>query len=275
MTLEETRPQGHDRARGIVSNRASGSRIEVRTFAPSEALGLVVSNYWSSRWDLCPDAPHTVELLSDPCVNLAFENGAGRLVGLSTHLWRRELVGRGCVRAVKFRAGALRAVAPKVAAHTLADRVVAWREVFSDAPSDFEVQILSAPDDAEAAQRLDAWLTARVARALRPDVALVVKVIERVTDDPTITSVRQMATLAGVAVRSLQELFRTHVGASPKWLIRRVRLQEAARRIERGELANLAALAAELGYSDHAHLSRDFKAATGRTPTAFAREVWR
>ena len=36
--LEETRPTGHGRARGLVSSRESGRRIEARTFAPGAEL---------------------------------------------------------------------------------------------------------------------------------------------------------------------------------------------------------------------------------------------
>lgn len=56
-------------------------------------------------------------------------------------------------------------------------------------------------------------------------------------------------------------------------MIRRHRLQEAALRIERGEDVSLARLAIELGYADQAHLSRDFKAAVGASPKAFALQV--
>ena len=77
-----------------------------------------------------------------------------------------------------------------------------------------------------------------------------------------------------MTIRPLQRLFRDYVGASPKWVIRRHRLQEAAVRLERDGGGSLAALAAELGYADHAHLSRDFKIATGRSPSEFARVVW-
>jgi AraC-like DNA-binding protein len=65
------------------------------------------------------------------------------------------------------------------------------------------------------------------------------------------------------------------VGAPPKWLIRRVRLQEAALRIERGDGPSLAGLAAELGYADQAHLARDFKRAVGKSPGEFAKSVHR
>jgi AraC-like DNA-binding protein len=58
-------------------------------------------------------------------------------------------------------------------------------------------------------------------------------------------------------------------------VIRRKRLQEVALRIERGDRRSLARLAAELGYTDQAHLARDFKSATGKSPTEFAASVHR
>jgi AraC-like DNA-binding protein len=70
-------------------------------------------------------------------------------------------------------------------------------------------------------------------------------------------------------------VFRAHVGATPKHVIRRTRLQEVALRLERGDAVSLSRLAAELGYADHAHLARDFKGATGKSPSAFGRDVWR
>jgi AraC-like DNA-binding protein len=61
----------------------------------------------------------------------------------------------------------------------------------------------------------------------------------------------------------------------PKWVIRRTRLQEVALRVEHGEVTTLAALAAELGYTDQAHLARDFKTAVGKSPSEFGVTVWR
>ena len=63
------------------------------------------------------------------------------------------------------------------------------------------------------------------------------------------------------------------MGASPKWVIRRNRLQEVAARIERGEGTTLTTLAAELGYTDQAHLARDFKSVVGKSPSDFATSV--
>jgi AraC-like DNA-binding protein len=48
-----------------------------------------------------------------------------------------------------------------------------------------------------------------------------------------------------------------------------------ALRLERGDAVSLAWLAAELGYTDQAHLARDFKGAVGKSPSEFAVTVHR
>jgi AraC-like DNA-binding protein len=59
------------------------------------------------------------------------------------------------------------------------------------------------------------------------------------------------------------------VGVSPKWIIRRYRLHEAADRLANGGAADLAELAAALGYYDQAHLTRDFTALVGKSPAEY------
>jgi AraC-like DNA-binding protein len=60
------------------------------------------------------------------------------------------------------------------------------------------------------------------------------------------------------------------VGVSPKWVIRRYRLYEAAERAARGTEVRWADLAAELGFSDQAHLTREFTEALGMPPERYA-----
>jgi AraC-like DNA-binding protein len=74
-------------------------------------------------------------------------------------------------------------------------------------------------------------------------------------------------------VRRLQRLFAEYVGAPPKYVLRRARLHEAAARADdaaSGAGVDWAALAADLGYSDQAHLTRDFTAAVGAPPGRYA-----
>jgi transcriptional regulator GlxA family with amidase domain len=64
-----------------------------------------------------------------------------------------------------------------------------------------------------------------------------------------------------------------HVGLSPAAMIRRRRLQEAAQRVRENPEADLASIAAELGYADHAHLTRDFQAVLGIAPRTYRSEA--
>jgi transcriptional regulator GlxA family with amidase domain len=96
--------------------------------------------------------------------------------------------------------------------------------------------------------------------------------VKRITEDPGLQRVAQLAGASGLSERKLQRLFSDYVGVSPKWVMRRARLHEAALRVEAHGPASVdwAALAADLGYADQAHLTRDFTATLGAPPTRYA-----
>ena len=60
------------------------------------------------------------------------------------------------------------------------------------------------------------------------------------------------------------------MGVGPKWVILRYRIHEALERAESDPEVDWAELAADLGYSDQAHLTRDFTSTIGAPPTALA-----
>lgn len=246
---------------------------------PGPALAALATMLWTTRWDLRGQPPHVAELLADPCVNVAFERGSdgtaakdsARVVGLSTRLFRRELRGTGVIRAVKLRAG-LAGVVLGRRARSLTDKVVPLSSLFGEVEGVIAA-VLEPEDDERGLAALGAWLLERSGGPASADAMLAATLVERAAAEPELLSVTAFAELAGMSPRQLQRLFREHIGASPKWLLRRLRLQEAAVRLEHGGAGALTELAAELGYADHAHFTRDFKAATGKTPASFARQV--
>ncbi|WP_327325367.1 helix-turn-helix domain-containing protein [Streptomyces sp. NBC_01210] len=124
-----------------------------------------------------------------------------------------------------------------------------------------------------------------------PQALRAMALVDLVRTDRSIRRVAELAAAEGVSARSLQRLFAAYVGVGPKWVILRYRIHEALERAESGEGPagegpmgegpgdgersggglDWAALAAELGYSDQAHLVRDFTATVGVPPTAYAR----
>ena len=78
--------------------------------------------------------------------------------------------------------------------------------------------------------------------------------------------VAETARALDVGERHLRTLFTKAVGLSPKQYARVDRVRRVVARCERGEWARLAA---EVGYYDQAHLSREFRAMMGVPPGAF------
>jgi AraC-like DNA-binding protein len=215
-----------------------------------------VEKHWRVSWDLAPDERHVQHVLTHPCAHLVDEAGEARVYGVGTGRYDRTLAGRGRAVGTKFRPGALFSFTG-IPMHELTGRSVAAREAFG------------ADVDAADTAAVGAFLLARLPE---PDegFALVTEAARLTLEDPAVARVEDLATRLAVSVRTLQRLFRERVGVTPKWMLKRYRLHEAAERIAAGEIGDWAALALELGYFDQAHFIRDFKAVVGRSPADYA-----
>ncbi len=79
-------------------------------------------------------------------------------------------------------------------------------------------------------------------------------------------SVAALASGLGLHVRSLERLFREHLGLSPKRLARLIRVRHLLHRLRGAGFQSLAQLSFECGYADQSHMIKDLKALTGRVP---------
>jgi len=85
--------------------------------------------------------------------------------------------------------------------------------------------------------------------------------------------VNQVADAAHTTVRTLERKFKQSAGHTVKDVSGLMRFEQIRNRLWHQPQSNLAALAAEFGYTDQAHLSREFKRYSGTTPAAFARKA--
>jgi AraC-like DNA-binding protein len=76
-----------------------------------------------------------------------------------------------------------------------------------------------------------------------------------------------------VSERHLRRLFRETIGVSPKAFAKVTRFRRAVRAARAENHANWAAIAAEAGYYDQAHLIGEFRAIAGVTPRALLGEL--
>ena len=231
-----------------------------REAAPAD-LQSVIEGFWLVRWDLGGRPSFEQEVLPYPCVNLAFEDGRFMVHGPCTNRFVARLRGAGWVLGAKFTPAGFARLA-RVPMRELVDRVLPLEEATSCAPRSADN-----PTSARAA------MLEFLAPLAGGDAAVerVNALVDRAQDDRSISRADDLARIARVSVRSLHRLFEQFVGVSPKWIIRRARVQEAADRVASGARVDWAAIAQDLGYHDQAHLIRDFRAQIGSTPAAYAR----
>jgi AraC-like DNA-binding protein len=182
---------------------------------------------------------------------------------------------------VRFRPGGFYPFARKSVARWTG-RSVPLRDVVGDIgqmdrawAQSFREEVRECRGDREVCANL---MAARLNRALRqlrvePDETAVriAAAVESLSAKSRARRVADLEQQTGYSQRTLYRLFDRYVGASPGWVIRRYRLHAVVERLTTTSPANLPGLAEELGYSDQAHLIRDFRDMFGVTPGQYVR----
>ncbi|SBT50595.1 helix-turn-helix domain-containing protein [Micromonospora auratinigra] len=250
-------------SRGILDPGRLLRQVRFRRRLPAPALRPYVEHYWLIDWDV--DEPFEQRVVPHPAVNLVCRAQRGEperaeLAGVDPGLFTVTLHGTGRVTGVQFRPGGFRPFWRRPVAELTGRRV----------PFPVAGPICPGSDD-ERCRRVDDLL---LARAPEPDPAATeaTRLVEEIRADRSVLRVTALARRHGVTTRRLQRLFTDHVGVSPKWVIRRYRLQEAIEQAAGGPL-DWSRVAVDLGYADQAHLVREFTAVTGVSPAAYARSL--
>jgi len=259
---------------GVLHASTAATRFTLARYPPPADLAPFVDFCWVIRWDLRGQPPYQQSILPHPNVNLAFEAGGAAVYGVDTKIFTRRLSGAGKALGIRFRPGGFRPFYSRPVC-TLNDCVIPASRVFGPA-ADEACALAMSPAAGDAAMTgAAAGLLRRSWPACDPVAGQVAELVGRITRDQSLYRVAQLAEVSGLPARRLQRMFADYVGVSPKWVMRRARLHEAALRAEAGGPASVdwAALAADLGYADQAHLTRDFTSTIGVPPTRYAAGV--
>ena len=240
----------------------------------SEDLTDLAQRFWIPVWDVPTGSSSPQSILQYPVCQLVVTPTYARLYGVASGLSRQVLEGRGWAVGLMLRpaAGWLLTGRP---VRRLTDRAAdldtldcldgpaltaVVRQTMADAP---------ASSHAQAAARASVEDALRALLPVDDEGLLVNRLVDAVETSPDLLRVDDLCARSDMGDRTLQRLLHKRIGLGPKWLIRRRRLQEAAERL-RDDSDGLAAIAADLGYADQAHFTRDFRRATGLTPGEFA-----
>jgi AraC-like DNA-binding protein len=260
-------------ARGVLDPRSGERWFELDMLRPAEELAELVEHFWTVTWDLRGRDSYTQHVLPHPSVHVVVEDDRAEVVGVTTGRFSRVLEGKGRAFGIKFRpAGFHPFLGSSVSA--LTDCMVPIAEVFGAGGEALAERVRGLRDPADLLQAAEAFVRARGAPP-DPRVPRVNQVVADIMEDRAITRVDQVVERTGIGTRRLQRLFADYVGVSPKWVVQRYRLHEAAERLAADEELDLATLAVELGYFDQAHFARDFKAIVGSPPNRYARTIAR
>jgi AraC-like DNA-binding protein len=254
--------------RELLQPRLGAKAFELARYAPSEDLTGFVLRYWLLRWDLNGQEPHSQEALLPPCVNLVIEPGRSRIYGVVSSKTVQRLEGHGQVFGVKFRPGGFYPFL-RGPVSALTDRSIEIAQIFGADAAALEADILAQSVATAMIAVMEQFLRAHLP-AWNGRISTINTIVERIIDDRSIRKVDDLLVHTAYSKRSLQRLFSEYVGVSPKWVIRRYRLYEAAERTAAGGRLDWSQLALELGYYDQAHFIRDFKSVVGKTPEEYA-----
>jgi AraC-like DNA-binding protein len=243
--------------------------ITVDRLPASAVLDPYVDYHWYVGWRA--DEPHRQQVVPQPRVHMAAEDGRLLVHGISREPFFRTLSGVGHTLGAAFHPGGFRPLL-KRGVGSISGSVVPAGELFDLDDRPVAEQILGTSDVPTMVEALESYL---VALEPEPD-PVVLEVRALVTDaeeDSGLTRAEDLADRAAMSLRSLQRLFTEYVGIGPKWVIARYRILDAAAVAHSGEPVDWAQLATELGFADQAHLTRAFTAVVGTPPATYQREA--
>ena len=259
--------------RAHLKDPRDASHVMHRYAPPAEFTGLL-QRFWIPVWSVPPGEEAVQRVLQHPVSLLVVTAEYARFYGVVSGLSTTTLSGDGwavgvmCAPAAGFlltgtpMAGSTdRAVDVTVVlgaeGERLADRVRAAMAVDPTSPRAHEAATAAYGDALRRFLPVDA------------EGELVNRLVAFVEGDRDVTRVAQVCAAFDLSERALQRLVHRRLGLTPKWLIQRRRLQEAAELL-RARTTTLAEVAATLGYADQPHFIRDFARVTAMTPGEFA-----
>ncbi len=246
-------------------------------FPAPAAVADLVQWFWIPEWDIEPGRSSRQHVIAYPTSNLVVQPADVVFSGPATRASYRDLTGKGWAVGALLRPAAVPLFTN--APGTLRDAEVAMElgELHASVSAAMNPPRGEATHDGgthreRAVEAFADWL-ASLDVVLSEEALLANRMMDIIASEPEVVLLEDAASRLAVSPRTLQRIAKKYVGLSPSALIRRRRLQDAAERARSEPTADLAAIAVELGYADHAHLTNDFRKYLGFTPSTYRRSA--
>lgn len=233
-----------------------------------ERVASLVRWFWIPEWHIEPGRSVRQHLIAFPACNLVVETGFVGLSGPATRASHRDLTGTGWAVGALLRPAAVPAFTDDPTALRDQYQTMELSTLHQRVSEAMTGPAEDATRHRRAVEAFADWLAETVPEP-GPDALLANALAELADTDPTVLRVEDAAAVLNVSTRTLQRIARRYVGLPPSTMIRRRRLQETAERLRTDPRANLADVAADLGYADHAHLANEFRTVLGLTLSTY------
>ena len=280
-----------DSSRGVLHLRSSEKNYLLKQFQPSSKLQPFVEQFWHVKWDLRNRQTHIQKNLPQANTHITFEDNKSLIYGPVTSTFTRTLIEQGNIFGIKFHVGALFPII-KYPTSDLTDRVINLASLFKSSLTEKTATCLcvspapkiSLEDNVNnkikiAEDFLQGLLFDHSSPFFITDteqaskkIIQVGNIVKLIANNHSITKLSQLATQTKLSERTLQRLFKSHVGLSPKWLIRKYRIHELLDRLETHtsiQKIDWQQIVLDLDYVDQAHLINDFKSFIGCSPQQY------
>ena len=228
--------------------------------APELSAHLVCA--WTGQFGAAGEQ-YTDRVLPDGCIDIVWTGDEISVAGPDTRCVALEWWPDARFAGVRFRPGLAPGVLG-VPASALLDARTDLRDVIGARADDLAERLARAPSLGAAAAALTEAVRGWLPRAAPPNRLVQAAVAGLRRNEPR--TVASLAARLGVGERQLHRRFVAAIGYGPKLLHRIMRFRRFLRLGAAGGERNLAALALEAGYADHAHLVRDCQELAGLPP---------
>lgn len=254
-----------------------------RELQPHRPLDRFIRCYWFLQGDGAESPGEPQKILPDGCMEIVFHLGApfrrvrgamaqtqsrAFLVGQLTECFLVEQRGFVHVMGVRFTPPGTSAFLPFDLSE-IQDEEVTVEELWGARGRSLQDALINADCDAERVRVVENFLLGQFSRGeVDGRLEEAVRLIQR---QQAGTTVARISERVGWSERQLERQFRRKIGMSPKALLRTVRFQHLLQLARSGPAPGWASLAADCGFSDQAHLIREFKRFSGEPPEMFLR----
>lgn len=231
--------------------------------APPASLSSFVDRFW--RASVPENGPfHEFVIIPDGCVDVVYEHigTQARCIIFGTYSETRpfRINPAATYLGIRFRPGMARHLVD-LSPEELADRHLEVPSFLGLGP-DQVAEAATFPAQSE----LLAQVVARALHHRNAAPTALDRAIEYVQRARSMWHVTGLADLCGISQRQMERRVKAVTGLSPKLLMRILRVQTAISTMQTAPDIRLIELAGDLGYSDQAHMNREFRLLTGQTP---------